>query len=298
MQRPLVLIIAALAGLVLVWLIVVRPQQPVAAPAKQPVVQAPPKAETIAPAAVESVESKPVVATGPGDMVPDTKPSEPPKPVAPPAVSEAPSDAESEDENAEPPADESGTGDSDGEDSGPGEIDIDHATDLLADILARREATDDSSNLPNASVQTLKKFNKDGEDAEWSAKAEQDIEATLTAWLAGLPGDAQNHIALIHLECHATMCQVLAADNDADTRNERGGSGAEWQQAIASLPQHSWWHELGFVDLNTEVDSSVDGYAVYMTYLLRQTPAPSGTVEVPDGATNPDAASDVQPGGG
>jgi hypothetical protein len=285
MRRTLVLIIAALAGLLLVWLIVVRaPQsQTAAVPAIQPVVQAPPKAETVATPAVEPVESKPAeVARGPGDVVPDSKPPDPPKPVAPPPAPDTQS--EDADANADAPADEPDT-DSESEDSGPPEIDTDHATDLLADMIAREENASDDDHLPNAVTQTLKKFDQESADASWSANAEQHIEASLGEWLDALPADAQAHLALIHVECRATLCQVLAADNDPQAQGDRSAAGHEWQQAIGSLPQQPWWQALGFVDLSTQV-SSADEHTLYMSYLLRETnasPAPDDPSDTGDG---------------
>jgi hypothetical protein len=295
MRRPLILTLAALLGLLLVWLIVVRPVQApsaAASPAKT-AMPAPPPAESVTPPPPPAS----VVATSVDAPIAMTESKAPPAPAESPTTPEPPADhaAESGDESVSTSDDTADEG-TDETDDGPGAIDTDHATDLLADILARRDATDDSNGLPNASVQTLKKFNQDGDDADWSQKAEQQIEATLAAWLAALPGDVQDHVALIHVECHATMCQILAADNDADSRTQRADAGHEWQQAISSLPQQPWWHELGFVDLNTEVDSTVEGYALYMSYLLRGTAPPPGDVEspdveAPDGGVTDDGAS-------
>jgi hypothetical protein len=285
MRRTLILIIAALAGLLLVWLIVVRApeSQPAAAPAK-PVVQAPPPAKPPSePAASKPIEApiKAEVAATQSKPPPETT-----KPVAPPA-SEAEPDAADSNTDATTD-DESGT-DSDGDDSGPPDIDLDHATDLLADMIARAENASEGDHLPNATVQTLKKFDQESADANWSQNAEQHIDASLGEWMAALPDDAQAHLALIHVECRATLCQVLAADNDPESQGERSAAGHEWQQAIGSLPQQPWWHELGFVDLNTQV-SSADDHTLYMSYLLREANAPPAPDAAPDAGTtdNPD----------
>ncbi|HEX5123742.1 MAG TPA: hypothetical protein VFV97_10895 [Rhodanobacteraceae bacterium] len=293
MRRALVLTIAALAGLLLVWLIVVRaPQlQPAAAPAK-PVAPAPAPVENVAPPP-EAVASKPD-AVAPADVVAEKKPPpEPPKPVVPPPAPDVQSD--DADANVDQPADDSGSDDSSADDSdsssdAPPEIDTDHATDLLADMIAREENASEGDHLPNATLQTLKQFDKESADASWSENAEQHIEASLDEWIGALPADAQAHLALIHVECRATLCQVLAADNDPQSQGERSAAGHEWQQAMGSLPQQPWWHELGFVDLNTQV-SSADDHTLYMSYLLRETKAPP----VPDAA--PDTG-DTGGGGG
>ena len=137
--------------------------------------------------------------------------------------------------------------------NGPPPIDSDQAADLLADLIARQEAATDESGVPNVTAQTWKKFDQEQADPEWSEPTTQQIEQTLDQWIAGLPDDVRDHIAVIHVECRATLCQILAADNDIDTQNERAQAGQEWQQAIASLPGQPWWNELGFVDASTQV---------------------------------------------
>jgi len=114
-----------------------------------------------------------------------------------------------------------------------------------------------------------KKFDQEQADPAWSEPTTQQIEQTLDQWLAGLPEDVRQHIAVIHVECRATMCQILAADNDIDTQNERAQAGQEWQQALASLPGQPWWNELGFVDASTQVTAN-EGHTLYMTYLRRE----------------------------
>ena len=130
-------------------------------------------------------------------------------------------------------------------------------------------------------MQTLKKFDQESADSNWSENAEQHVEAALDAWIGALPEDAQAHLALIHVECRESLCQVLAADNDPGSQDERSAAGHEWQQAVGSLTQQPWWHELGFVDLNTQV-SSADEHTLYMSYLLRETKAPPAPDAPPD----------------
>jgi len=277
MRRTLILTIAALAGLLLVWLVVVRVPLSDAPPTKaaKPIVQAPPPAQTVAPPPAASVASKPEeISVKPSVATPESKPPEQ-KPAEPPPQAAA-DDANATSDDS---ADESG--DTESEDSGPPAIDTDHATDLLADMIARDEAASEGEHLPNAVVQTLKKFDQEADDANWSDNAEQHIEASLDAWIAALPADAQAHLALIHVECRQTLCQVLAADNDPESQAERSSAGHEWQQAMGSLPQQPWWKELGFVDLTTQV-SVADGHTLYMSYLLRETKAPPAPDAPPD----------------
>ncbi len=285
MRRTLIMTIAVLSGLLLVWLIVVRVPEPTAAPAKPVVVKAPPPAATVAPPVAEPVAPKPAGIPSKPLVASETRPTEPPTP-PPPAPPPA----------AQPPADDANattdeTGDAESEDSGPPEIDTDHATDLLADMIARDEAMSDGDHLPNSIAQTLKKFDGESDDANWSDNAEQHIEATLGAWLDALPEDVQAHLALIHVECRATLCEVLAADNDPGTADERAKTGHEWQQAVASLPQQSWWHELGFVDLSSQVKPAED-HMLYLSFLLREAktdaPAPDTLPDTGDGGGSPD----------
>ena len=279
MRRTLILTIAALAGLLLVLLLLVRAPEPHPAavlPAK-PVVRAAP-AQTVAPPPVESVASKPPEPVA-KPAATELKPPDPPKPTI--AALEKPADA-----NA--PA-EDGAGESDDaepEDSGPPAIDTDHATDLLADMIARQETVSESDHLPNTAAQTLKKFDQESADANWSESAEQHIESTLDAWIGALPEDAQAHLALVHVECRASLCEVLAADNDPASQSERSQAGQEWQQAIGSLAQQPWWRELGFVDQMTQVSGAED-HTLYMSFLLREVKTPPAT-EAPPDTGNPD----------
>jgi len=133
MRRTLILTIAALAGLLLVWLVVVRVPLSDAPPTKpaKPIVQAPPPAQTVAPPPAASVASKPEeISVKPPVATTESKPPEQ-KPAEPPPQAAA------DDANAttDDSADESG--DTESEDSGPPAIDTDHATDLLADMIAR-----------------------------------------------------------------------------------------------------------------------------------------------------------------
>ena len=279
MRRSLILTIAALAGLLLVLLILVRAPEPrtaTALPAK-PVVQAPPPAQTVAPPPAEPVASKPVEKPA---AATEKKPPDPPKPTI--SALEKPADA---DAPADDGADESGD-DSEPEDSGPPAIDTDHATDLLADMIARQETASEGDHLPNTAAQTLKKFDQESEDANWSGQAEQHIETALNVWISALPEEAQAHLALIHVECRESLCEVLAADNDPGTEGERAQAGQEWQQAIDSLGQQPWWHELGFVDRFTQV-SGAEGHTLYMSFLLRELKTPPASDAPPD-TGNPD----------
>lgn len=177
-------------------------------------------------------------------------------------------------EDASAPADENAAADANAK---PDAIDDDHAADLLADWIASQDAASanagdgSDASAPSPVQQAWKTFDQESADADWSPSTEKQIEDTLDQWLAGLPDAVRDHVDVIHVECRETLCQILAADNDLATQSQRAGDAQEWQQAIATLPQQPWWHELGFVDFMTTVSSSADtGYALYQTYLRRE----------------------------
>jgi hypothetical protein len=276
MRRTLILTIAALAGLLIVLLVLVRapePRKSAAAPAKS-IVPAPPPPATAAPPPVETIVSPPAESVEKPAVATEKKPPDPPKPTI--AALEPPADASA-------PAEDAGDGnaaDAEPEDDGPPPIDVDHATDLLADLIARQETRSEGDHLPNTTAETLKKFDEESSDANWSDDAEQHIEATLDAWIGALPEDAQAHLALIHVECRTSLCEVLAADNDPGSESERSAAGHDWQQAVGSLTQQPWWRELGFLDLTTQV-SGADGHTLYMSFLLRETKTDAAPSEPP-----------------
>jgi hypothetical protein len=277
MRTPALIVVAALAGFGIAWLLLTQVPQTAPAPPIAPTAAPPPAAPPVAapmPASAPIApkeENPPAVTEKPPPPPSAPAPVDEPKPeatppTAPPASEPEVGDSEQTDAVEEEPADDAETG--------PPPIDSDQAADLLADLIARQEAATDESGVPNVTAQTWKKFDQEEADPEWSAPTARQIEQTLDQWIAGLPDDVRDHIAVIHVECRATLCQSLAADNDIDTQNERAQAGQEWQQAIASLPGQPWWNELGFVDASTQVTAN-EGHTLYMTYLRREVKPPS-----------------------
>jgi hypothetical protein len=271
MRTPTMIAIGGAVVLAVAWVLLSRTaDEP--KPAPPPVVAAPAPAPPAAPA--------PEPAPPPAAEPEKTEPAPAPPPPAPPVQQPAPTDAPAADEPApDEPADDEGTDDQEG----PPPLDANHAADLLADWLGRQEA-EGADNAEKAGDPILGKF--DGEKAEgdpdWSAKAKQSIEATLNEWLANLPDEIHDHVALISVECRETMCQILAADNDPETQVTRGESAQEWQQAIGSLTQQPWWNELGFADLHSSMITNDDHtYLLYQTYVLRAASAPESQPEPP-----------------
>ena len=266
MRTPVLIAIAAVAGFALAWLLLTRVPQP-PAPAARPVTAAP--VSRPAPVAAAPVtpppQAAPVVTKPPP---PPPAAVEPPKPAETTKAVAATTDAgaDSAAPEPEPAADEEEPAE---EDTGPPAIDVDRAADLLADLIARQEAAANENEAAAGTAQTWQTFDKEQGDPAWSEPTTEQIEAALDQWLAALPEEIQAHIAVVHIECRATLCQILAADNDIETQNERAQAGQEWQQAIASLPSQAWWNELGFVDLSTQVVTT-DENTLYMTYLRRE----------------------------
>ncbi|MGH8172878.1 MAG: hypothetical protein ACREPX_07000 [Rhodanobacteraceae bacterium] len=277
MRTPALIALAALVGFGVAWLLLTQVDQP-PAPSGLAASSAPVVAPTPVPPPTPAPVSASVPTSAPVHEQPPPQPETAPapktvqpvtaKPAEPIATEPGPAEpavAEEESPDEETPAEEEG---------GPTPIDADRAADVLADLIALQDAATDESGLPNVTGQTWKKFDQEQADPEWSEPTAQQIEQTLDQWIAGLPEEVRAHIAVIHVECRATLCQILAADNDIDTQNERAQAGQEWQQAIASLHAQAWWNELGFVDASTQVTAN-EGHTLYMTYLLREVKPPS-----------------------
>ncbi|HEY0180398.1 MAG TPA: hypothetical protein VGC30_12330 [Dokdonella sp.] len=251
MRNPRVLILGVLAAAVLAAAYALAPRTPPAAA---------PAAATTAPA---SPPPAPVAAPPPPLAEATATPSESapappatddaePAPAAAPADSDAPAETP-----ATPPADP------------------DRATDLFAALLAEQEAEPEQGRLPDPARDLWKRFDGEQKDGAWSAPAEAHLQNALDEWLDGLPEGMGDHLALVHVECRATLCQVLAADNDLAGQGARAESGQEWQQAVAALRGQPWWSESGFTDMTTQVTAR-DGYMLYTSYLLRgDVPPPS-----------------------
>lgn len=259
MRNPRLLVIGALIAVALIWLYFVLPRAPAERPAPPPAaaVAAPPR-----PVA-KHVAAEPPVA-------PPTLP--PSVPVAPPVVPPGDDPPHLEPVPADPAA-ERGEAVAEEEPPATPPADPDRAADLFADLLAEQEAESEKDRLPNTARDLWKRFDQEKPDEEWSGAATPKLQDSLDQWVGELPEGTSDHIALVHVECRASLCQVLAADNDLSGQGARAQSGQEWQQAIAGLRNQPWWSESGFTDMTTQVVTT-DGYVLYTTYLLRGTPSP------------------------
>jgi hypothetical protein len=244
----------------------------------------------VMPVAPKSIDVKPSVANPvdatPADVPASANPVEPEKTDVSPATdapkaepdAPAPDDSAASDDTTDPASTDAGSedetdganGDSSEHESSETSIDPGRAADLLADWMAREDAAsaDDSGEPPSG--QALSTFDHEEADPDWSEATAQQIEATLRAWLEALPAEVRAHMALIHVECRQTLCQILAADDDGASQAERAESSHEWQQAMATLPQQSWWAPLGFVSYQTMVANDASGYLLYQAYLHRE----------------------------
>ncbi|HEV7489998.1 MAG TPA: hypothetical protein VGO25_04280 [Rhodanobacteraceae bacterium] len=264
---------------VLVWVLLSRSSVTPPARAPEAKISTPPIS---APTPAEPKETPPAAATTPSASTPPVAEQSPSAPANPAAAEPAPAVKTPTPDTAGSSVDEDGASTSspqnaDDEDDSTEENpeapadDAGRAADLLAEWMARQDtAAADSAEVP-PSMTALKTFDQEGSDPEWSGPTEQQIEATLDQWVAALPDDVREHIQVIHVECRETMCQILAADNDPASQNQRAQSSQEWQQAVATLPQQPWWTEFGFVDLSTAVNNDeADGFVLYQTYLRRE----------------------------
>lgn len=270
MRTPALLVLAAAAGFALAWLLVARlpSHHPLPATTAAPAPPAPPPHVDAAPAPPAAPPASPP----PPPAVPEAPPPDKPPPAEPP-----PPDVT----GADDATDDAATSDDGDQDAAPGPepIDADAAADLMADWLAHQDLDAEAKgDAADAAVREWKAFGAEQPDPNWSDATEQQLEDALYGWIDGLPDEVRQHIAIVHIECRETLCQVLAADNDAATQNERSQNGQEWQQAIATLPYQSWWNDLGFVDSQTSVMTSEDGsHLLYQTYLRREVkPPPPG----------------------
>jgi len=275
MRTTAMIVIAAVAGFAIAWLLLTRTSPPPVTAAHAPAPRASVPAPAVAPPPV-AASAPPVAAPSPPPAPVETSPPPAPAPVDTPKSKEtvaAEPVSPSAEAPAEPPADAEEVPSD--EESGVPTIDPDHAADLLADVIARQEAESTDEGEPDGGAQAWNKFDQEEADQAWSEPTTQQIEAALDQWLNGLPEEIGEHIAVVHVECRTTLCQILAADNDVDSQNVRAQAGQEWQQAIASLPSQPWWNELGFVDFVTQVTTG-DHHTLYISYLRREVKPPQG----------------------
>ena len=266
MRTPTMIAIGGAAALAVAWLLLSRTPPP-APPARQPATVVAPAPPIPAPAPVD----QPAPSTAPAPVAPPpvaptpAPPVEPEHKPEPAAKDDPPIEGEPDADATETPADDEAPAD----DSGPAPIDADHAADLMADWIASEEAA--GADDPEKMDKVLKTFDDEGAgDPEWSQATEKKVEAALDEWFAGLPEEVHRHVQLLSVQCRITLCQILAAANNADDQTVQ-----VWEQAVALLRQQPWWNELGFVDATTTMHGNTEtGYLLYQTYLMREAPPP------------------------
>lgn len=275
MRNTTIIGLTGIAVFVLAWALLSRvPVQPPSRTPETKIAAPLPKTEPKQPpSAAVPVATPPVSTAGVAEQPASIQASPAAAVPAPTAKTPAPDAAESSvDEEDESSTQNAGDEDDSTEENPEAPADdTGRAADLLAEWMARQDtASADNTEVP-PSMTALKTFDQESSDPEWSGPSEQQIEATLDQWVAALPDDVRDHIQVIHVECRETMCQILAADNDPSSQNQRAQSAQEWQQAVATLPQQPWWSEFGFVDLTTAVNNDeADGFVLYQTYLRRE----------------------------
>ena len=280
MRTPAWITIVAVAGIVVAWLVLTRSPEPEVAT----VAATHTPAATAAPAPPAPPDANEAAAVHAQTQIPppeppavETKPPPAPVAVAPPKPAEpatkeaAPgddSDAAADDESADEPepADEEPDSQS---------FDAHRAADLMADWMAKQDVAAGDGSAPVPSSKSLKAFDEEEADAEWSAAAQQQIEATLNQWLDALPDDVSGNLDVIRVECRQTLCQILTAETSIVPEGH-GAYEQQWIQGIDTLARQPWFTELGFVDVTTAVDHDTEsGYFLYQVYLRREVKTPS-----------------------
>ena len=255
MRNRRILILVAAIAVALAWLYFVYPAARTPAPARVAAAPTPPPAP-------------PVAATPPVDV--PAAPTEPAPADSATRPKRAPESSAAADDAGEPVA-PAQTPEPEQETPVTPPADPEKAADLFADQLAKQEAESGENQLPNPARDLWKRFDQEKADDTWSPASTDQLQGSLDEWIDGLPDGTGDHVALVHVECRATLCQILAADNDLANQSSRAEAGQEWQQAIANLQGQPWWSQMGFTDMTTQVTSN-DGYVLYTTYLLRRTP--------------------------
>ncbi len=241
MRQPRLLVLGGLIAVALVWLLLVLPRSP-DAPASRPAT-APRASAVSSPPRRAAVE---VAAPAPSEPPPDLPPTVAVAPLAVPAEEAVPRPA-------------------------PKRIDADHAAYLFADLLAKQDvAPADGDSL----AALWKRFSREKADAAWASVLTPHVEESMRGWIDALPESVREHVAVVHVECRATLCQILVADNDPATLEMRAALGQEWMRGNDFLLGEPWWGEAGLSGKSQQTTSS-DGYALTVTYLRRAAAAPS-----------------------
>ncbi|HKE46732.1 MAG TPA: hypothetical protein VKB52_01600 [Rhodanobacteraceae bacterium] len=266
MRAPALITVAAISAIAVAVVLLTQLPSPPQKPAPVTDQRVAAAATPAAPAPAQPAPAPPAAEAHPAEPAkPDVVPT--PKAEEAVAAESAADDSVDADAGAEEAADDNADDEGDASSS----VDAGHAADLLADWVAKQDAmATNEGETPPPGVQALRTFDHES-SSDWSEATEQQVEAALNQWLDNLPAEVRDHIEIIHVECRETLCQILAADNEAGRQNERAEASQEWQQAIATLPQQPWWNELGFVDVSNAVNTDAEsGYVLYQTYLRRE----------------------------
>lgn len=238
MRPQRLLVLGGLIAAALVWLFLVLPRPP-SAP-RAPVGQPPPAsapAPAISPArrAVAKVENE-----APAEPPPDLPPQIPVAPLAEPS-------------NEPPPL------------PPPGPIDSGHAADLFAGLLAAQESAEGEAESAPA---LWRRFSAERADEAWASVLTPEITQSVQEWIDTLPESVRDHVAVVRVDCRATLCQILVADNDPATLEMRAALRQEWARSSDVLLAAPWWQEAGLNGLSQQAMRSGD-YTLTVTYLLR-----------------------------
>jgi hypothetical protein len=251
----------------------VPPRPPAAAHAVAP---AQPKAATVSPPSVAApVPSSPVTATAaPTPASPSSAtiltPTAVPKAQsapAPEAEVAAPAEAAATEANPEAPMM--------AQESNDKMVDASRAIDLFAEQITRLEQ-EDSDAEDAVAARLLQQFDARDEGQASSEQLEQTLRRHLDEWVAAMPQERQQHVAVVAVDCRVGACRVLIAENPVDfSAMPPGGESPieSFQRSFNTLKDEPWWPQLG-LSLTSISAAPADGdlkdtpgYALWTIYL-------------------------------
>jgi hypothetical protein len=77
----------------------------------------------------------------------------------------------------------------------------------------------------------------------------------------------------VNVECRSSTCEILSA---AKSAQEAEQAAEDWQAAVYSSPEQSWWSAFGLQDMVVTVQSDANGRVLFATYLSTQPHAKLG----------------------
>lgn len=150
-------------------------------------------------------------------------------------------------------------------------IDPSRAADLFAERLVKLEdidAIDNGSDL--LAAREYRKFKSQPTDDAHAREITPALRRYVEDWVAQLPLEQQSQIALVNVECRASLCQILLAQQatnlNADAIQARKAAATGLQQLLFASPQEPSWSQLHLAFVSSQVLRQND-YLFYTFYL-------------------------------